>query len=442
MMPASLRRRLLLVGGTGVLLVSLLASVLLGLLVERGSEHRLDLRLEQDLLSVLAQLHSDADGQPALRAQPNDARFQRVFSGSYWQVSTAGGQVLWQSRSLWDHTLQLPATATRAAQSADQDGPLQQPLRTRSRQVSLPRSKAPLWVVVASDRSAQDAEVRQFRWYAGLALLAMAAAGLAVLLSQVHIGLRPLRTLATRTEQVRLGQAERIGSDGLSSEIAPLAQQLDALLDHHQRMVSRARSSAQDLAHALKTPLSVLAAEAEGEGLHWRQTVREQGQRMQASITRYLASGLATDARQRTDVRPVAMALCRLMATVHGERAMAFDASAVPAGLRFAGDAADLEEMLGNLLDNAGKWAHRQVWVDATASAEGWLQLQVRDDGPGLPGHQLQSVLARGVRLDERDSSSGLGLAIVGDIVHSYGGSLQLHNLDPGLCARLLLPAG
>jgi len=269
----------------------------------------------------------------------------------------------------------------------------------------------------------------------------LVAVWLAVLASQVQFGLRPLRRLAHQLERVRRGQAQRIDTDGLGSEIVPLGEELNALLEHQQRMVARARTSAEDLAHALKTPLSVLAAETDSAGTDWRTTVREQGTRMQASVDRYLAVGLAADHRQRTGVAPVAQALCGLMARVHGERGVVFGAEGIDEALQFAGARADLEEMLGNLLDNAGKWARQRVLISA-ANDEGQLRIDVRDDGPGLAAEALAQVTQRGVRLDEREGSSGLGLAIVGDIAASYGGRLVLENAEPGLRATVWLPVG
>nr|WP_216655011.1 HAMP domain-containing sensor histidine kinase [Stenotrophomonas maltophilia] len=432
----SLRRRLLLAGGVGLLLVSLLASALLGELFKRSARDRLDHELQQDMLTLLAQAEMDADGQLRLRQEPNDARFQRVFSGAYWQITGADGRVLLQSRSLWDETLPAPVAGTATRNLA---GPLQQSLRARVQQVRLPRASEPFVAVVATDRSTLDADVAAFRNRTAIALGVLVAAWLAVLASQVHFGLRPLHRLGAQLERVRRGDVLRIDTQELGAEVAPLGEELNALLDHQQRMVARARTSAQDLAHALKTPLSVLATEADGDGADWRATVREQSARMQASVDRYLAAGLAADHRQRTDVAAVAQAMCRLMARVHGERGIAFTAAGIDPTLQFAGASADLEEMLGNLLDNAGRWAQQQVTVEAETS-EGQLRIEVRDDGPGLAADALERVTQRGVRLDERVGSSGLGLAIVGDIAASYGGRLALENVQPGLRATVWLP--
>jgi signal transduction histidine kinase len=153
-----------------------------------------------------------------------------------------------------------------------------------------------------------------------------------------------------------------------------------------------------------------------------------------------LAVGVAADHQQRTPVAPVVAALCRLMQRVHGEREVVFDCDADGVGV-FAGAREDLEEMLGNLLDNAGKWAARRVEVKV-AQAGNHIQIEVNDDGSGLPEDDLERVLGRGVRLDERAAGSGLGLAIVADIAESYGGGLALRNRTPGLQATLTLPAG
>ncbi|HEL3816896.1 TPA: sensor histidine kinase [Stenotrophomonas maltophilia] len=431
----SLRRRLLLVAGIGLVLVSVLASVLLGELFKRSARDRLDHELQQDMLTLLAQAEVDPEGQLRLRQEPNDARFQRVFSGAYWQIADQQGKMLLQSRSLWDQT--LAATADGPTQR-NLPGPMQQSLRARVQQVRLPRAAQAYVAVVANDRSTLDADVAAFRQRTAIALAVLVAAWLAVLASQVHFGLRPLRGLRQQLERIRRGEAERIDRRQLDLEIAPLADELDALLDHHQRMVARARSSAEDLAHALKTPLSVLAAETQGDGRDWRRTLHEQGARMRASIDRYLAAGLAVDHRQRSEVAPAAEALCRLMTRVHAGRGIHFRVDVAP-GLAFAGAVTDLEEMLGNLLDNAGKWARHDVRLRALAQQDR-LHIEVRDDGPGLDEAKLESVLQRGVRLDERVEGSGLGLAIAADIAASHGGSLRLSNENPGLRARLELP--
>lgn len=437
----SLRTRLLLAGGLGLVLVSALATWWLGAMYERSARTAMDQRLGSELIAVLALAEADAQGRLQLRRELFDERYQRVFSGTYWQITDTAGRPLGQSRSLWDDMLALPpGLSTGPARAYNLDGPLGTPLRALVQQVTLPRVATPLRVVVASDRSALDAQVGTFRKHTALALAALIALWFAVLVTQVHYGLRPLAELGRIAGQIRDGEDVRFPQRGLVKEVAPLAGQLNELLDHHQRRMVRARRSAEDLAHALKTPLTVLTTEAEGNGEHWRQTLRSETARMQASIDRYLAAGAGADSRQRTPVAPVLTALCGLMQRVHAARAVGFTHDAQAPGV-FAGAREDLEEMLGNLLDNAGKWASGQVRVSVQRE-NGVLRIEVADDGPGLPDDQLHSVLERGVRLDERASSSGLGLAIVADLADSYGGTLVLANAHPGLRATLTLPAG
>ncbi len=441
MTTGSLRTRLLVAGGLGLVLVSALATWWLGAMFERSARTAMDERLGNDLIAVLALAESDANGQLHWRDTLADERYRRVFSGDYWQVLDAQGRPLGQSRSLWDDALAAPtAPHPGPAQAFDASGPLKQSLRVLAQQVTLPRAAAPVIMMVATDRSPLDAQVASFRQRTALALAVLIALWFGVLVTQVHYGLRPLAELGRIAGQVRNGENVRFPQQGLVKEVAPLAGQLNALLDHHQRMVVRARRSAEDLAHALKTPLTVLTTEAEGDGSHWRQTLRSESARMQASIDRYLAAGLGADSQQRTPVAPVVSALCGLMQRVHAARELRFTCDNNDASV-FAGAREDLEEMLGNLLDNAGKWAAQAVRVEV-APLQGQLRITVSDDGPGLPAEQLERVLERGVRLDERASGSGLGLAIVADIAESYGGALVLANGAPGLRATLTLPAG
>lgn len=434
----SLRQRLLLAGTLGVLLVSAVATWLLGNSFESAALATLDRRLQDDFLAVLAHAESDPDGNLQMRPS-SDQRYARIFSGSYWQVATVDGRVLHQSHSIWDQSLALPAALGSGTPVAyDLQGPMDQPLRGLARQVALPRSKQPVIFAVALDRSHLHNDAREFRQHAAVALGVLTALWLAVLAAQVGFGLRPLNQLRDTATRVRQGEDARFAVDGLPMEVAPLANDLNALLDHQARMVARARSSAEDLAHALKTPLAVLAAEVQGSGEQWRSSVASQVQRMRASVERYLAVGVAVDSRQRCTVQPVAAALARAMQRMHGPQGRYFDVSGCGTEV-FAGAREDLEEMLGNLMDNAGRWASQRVQVSSRV-VDGSLLLCVCDDGPGLPSAELSRVLQRGVRLDQRDSSSGLGLAIVCDIAESYGGSLCLENADPGLRALLRLP--
>jgi signal transduction histidine kinase len=435
----SLRGRLLLASGAGIAVASLAAAWLLGAVFERAAMGAFERRLADDLVTVIGVVARDGGGGVRLRREPADGRYTRVFSGHYWQVGV--GEAALRSRSLWDFEPPRPAATDAAAVTfSDLEGPQGQRLRSASRDIRLPGLGAPVRVWVASDQAILRAEVDEFRWLAGVSFAVLAAALILAAAAQVRYGLRPLRGIADTLASVRRGDSRRLDRDGLPTEVQPLAEHINELLDHHERMVNRARTAAQDLAHALKTPLAVLDAESQAAGVSLPGTVRDQVARMRGVVDRHLVTGAPADTRQSTVLASVLGNLMALMASAHRERALVMvDRS--PPGLLFRGAGDDLEEMLGNLLDNACKWARSSVQVDA-GMISGRLWIEVRDDGPGLPEAQRGTVLGRGVRMDERVPGSGLGLAIVHDIAASYGGTLVLADApEGGLSARLELPA-
>ena len=433
----SLRLRLLLAGALGVVVAATLGAWLLGSAVDRVLSRDFDRRLDERLASLVGLLDRGPDGATRMRREPVDEGYAQVYSGIYWQVGS--GDAALRSRSLWDAELAQPAAPGGALERVEAPGPRGQRLRIAAQSVRLPGSDARVPVRVAIDLAPLQAEVDAFRWYAGAAIAALALVLIALLLVQVGYGLRPLARLREALARVQRGEQDRLGLERLPAEIEPLGREIDGLLDEHERRVARARQTVQDLAHSLKTPLAVLAAEAERPGARIAAVVAEQAAKLQALVERRLAPALAHDARARTAVAPVVDALLALMRRAHAERRLALGFEGA-AGLAFAGSREDLEEMLGNLLDNACKWARARVDVLARM-ADGQLCLEVDDDGPGLDAGQAARALERGVRLDEHVPGSGLGLAIVLGIAQSYGGALVLaRGATGGLKAELRLP--
>lgn len=435
----SLRLRLFLVGLAGVAVAAVLLSLWLGQAFRDASQRTFDRELQDELHTLLVAVESDEKGQLFLQAEPEDQHYALPLSGHYWWV--LAGEQRFQSRSVWDARLDLPKPAKPGpARVLEMPGPRDTPLRGMVQAVAFEGIPAPVVVVVAADRTLLDAEAAQFRWLAGGAVALVTVCLLLLLAVQMVFALRPLHRLADTADRVRRGTTERFPEEGLPSEVAPLARHLNELLEHHDRSVRRARTAAQDLAHALKTPLSVLALEAARPGGQMQDVVAREVARMRASVDRHLGRGVALDQRGRTPVAPVVEALLALMQRVHEARGLRFEMQP-GGGPVFAGGREDLEEMLGNLLDNAGKWARTCVQVSWGADGEA-LWLEVRDDGPGLSDADREQALARGVRMDERQPGSGLGLAIVRDLAEGYGGSLVLGSVTPtGLNARLELPA-
>lgn len=434
----SLRLRLILAGCAGVAAVALAAAWLLGAALERAALRALDRRLAEDLDGLIGQVEATATGTLTLRREPTSEPYERVFSGWYWQVEGAHDRL--QSRSLWDTRIAIVGGIERSYGHAE--GPRAQRVRTLAQDVRLPGIDAPVRFAVAAELAEVDAEVHDFRRFTAFAVALLSAGLLVLLLWQVGYGLRPLAGLEATLRRVQRGEQARFDATSMPTEVIPLALQINDLLDEHARRVQRARHTAQDLAHALKTPLAVLAAEAQRPGPHLPRVVEEQARRMRAVVDKRLSGGLETDPRERTPVREVVDALCRYMQAAHRERVLSIS-HGVPPDLRFAGARDDLEEMLGNLLDNACKWANAAVTVRAWQRAD-VLHLVVEDDGPGMDAQARARAGRRGVRLDQQVPGSGLGLAIVGDIAASHGGELSLEPIPgaTGLRACLSLPCG
>ncbi|CAN5675411.1 N/A [soil metagenome] len=274
----------------------------------------------------------------------------------------------------------------------------------------------------------------------------IAVACLAAGLWQVRRGLAPVNRLREKLAEVHAGRTRRV--DGAyPAEIQPLVDDLNALLQHQERTVQRAVSKAGDLAHGLKTPLAVLAQEGERMELAGHAqlgaSISQQVERMRRQIDRPLAHARAaasgTTPGARCDVRDSAEALARTLERLHAGRAIAIGVE-VPAHHAVRAQREDLDEMLGNLLDNACTWANRRVIISSHHDGAAVL-MTVDDDGPGLLASQRESVLQRGVRADEAAPGSGLGLAIVRDLAELYGGSISLDASGlGGLRASLRLP--
>lgn len=268
-------------------------------------------------------------------------------------------------------------------------------------------------------------------------------------LAQVRRGLSPVTSLRTRLVAVREGRHQRLEGE-YPSEIATLVADLNALLDQRDQTVARARAKAGDLAHGLKTPLAVLTQEAEGAATDGHSglasTIQQQVDRMRRQVDHHLAQARA-DASARSSssplvqVRPSADALVRTLRRLHADRGLHIVVD-VPSELQVRVHREDLDELLGNLLDNAWKWARTRVRISA-ARRNGHVVVHVEDDGAGLPASMRAAVLGRGIRADEAAPGSGLGLSIVRDLAEAYGGSVTLDaSTMGGLRASLTLPEG
>jgi signal transduction histidine kinase len=414
-------------------------SALFGNAVERNFDAHLGVLLE----GLVASSELNANGGLELRLQLGEPRFEQPLSGWYWQIADHG-RILRRSSSLWD--AQLPVSLAPGELMAAQDvaGPEGQPLRLLVRAISLPGAGAPLLYAVAGDRREIQLDRQSFDRLLSLALGILFVGVIGAVLVQVRFGLEPLRRLGRALGAIRAGATARLQGD-FPAEIEPLATELNALLEHNEALVERARTHVGNLAHGLKTPLSVLTNEARRSHGPLAELVGRQVALMRRQIDHHLARARAIATGSilgaRTDVLPVLRDLERTLARIYADKALAIEL-ACPSELAFRGARQDLEEMLGNLLDNACKWAAANVTVRAEAAAEQGLQIAVEDDGPGLPAERRAEVLERGRRLDEQMPGTGLGLAIAADLAQLYGGRLVLEAAAAGgLRALLILPA-
>ncbi|WP_395699885.1 ATP-binding protein [Aquabacterium sp.] len=447
--PRSLRWRLLWATLSGAALTMLLAGWLLARVFDEQVQRQFTTLLSAQLDQVLARVEPGSGGEPTLDpARLSDPRWLQPYSGLYWQVDERrnGGwrRAVLRSRSLWDAELLAPADAL-----ADGElhvhavpGPGGSRLRLVERQIRVEGSAG--WrVMVAADLRETEAAAGRFHrvLFAALALLLVLL--LAAAAAQVLLGLAPLRTLQQALAALRQGRAPRL-IGRFPSEVQPLVDDFNSVLDSQAGTVERARTAAGNLAHALKTPLAALLQAADGAArrpdalAELPAQVQDQVARARRQIDWHLARARAAAAHAqpglRTPLAPVVDGLVRVMSRVHAERGLQWQVVPIDPALAFAGEGEDLHEMVGNLLDNAGKWARQRVSVEAArlaAAGAPVLRIRIDDDGPGIAAERRLQALTRGARLDESVPGSGLGLAIVHELAGLYGGQLTLGD-SPG----------
>ncbi len=420
----SIQRRLS-IGLAGVLLVVGLALAQGSLwLFDSGLRRFLQDGLKDETESLLIALVRGQQGVQLdeLRLDP---AFQRPFSGHYFRIDFAGRT--WRSRSLWDLDLQQPAAPGLQAELGD--GPSGQHLLVY--RADYQRFGQQFVISVAQDYTPILHNFRRLQWL-GLAL--GGGALLLILLAQrytVRSALRPLERVRQQIAQLQQGRRSELDS-AVPMELEPLVTQINRLLAHTEDRLKRSRNALGNLGHALKTPLAVLVSLANREELQahaeLRSSLREQLEQIEQRLARELGR-----ARLAGEVLPGAHfdcaaelpALFATLGMIHN-RGLQLDWQAAP-GLSLPWDREDLLELLGNLLDNACKWADERVQLHVTAEADGYC-LCIDDDGPGIAVERREEVLGRGTRLDEQVAGHGLGLGIVRDMVEAWSGRLSLED--------------
>ena len=450
----SLAFRLFAGAAAWALALLLVGAIALSTLYQRSVIRTLDDRLTSIVGALVAAAETDESGAVALARRPSDPAYGRVFSGRYWQIVDAGqsgeDSILIVSRSLWDETLAASQDLRDQAEAAPGQivtgrakGPAGEPLRVVAQAVLLPDREGVVIMMAGEDRRPADRDVRNFAITSAVLLLGFAAAIAAGVFFQVRIGLAPVLRMRNSVADVREGRSERVDGQ-FPVELQPLADELNAMLDHSRELVERSRTHVGNLAHALKTPIAVLTNEAREAGGGFGDLVGRQTAIMAEQVDHHLrrarAAAHAKAIGARTEVEPTVGDLARTLNKIYARRGVSIETRLEP-DLYFRGERQDLEEMVGNLMDNACKWAASRVMVSAQQGAERNLELLIEDDGPGLDEAGCEAALQRGVRLDEQAPGSGLGLAIVSDLAKTYGGGVVLSRSTlGGLCVRLTLP--
>jgi signal transduction histidine kinase len=404
-------------------------------------------------------LSADSDGTLRLAGTADGPPFDRRRRGWYWQI--AGPKNVLRSRSLDGATLDPPDVSGRPLPPAppppppgddrplqgerpvpaDGDGPDQQPLHYRIKDVSMSGVRAT--IVASAPRAAVIGPLREAMTTLAISLAVLAAALVLAMLLQVRLGLRPLERLRLSVADVRAGRRDKVPA-GQPREVQPLADELNALLDQNAANLERARRHVANLAHGLKTPLATLAValpQSADKSDDLRDLVILMERRIRHHLGRARAAALAGPVRTRTVLGPRIADLSHILAKVNADKRVDFIA-AVPDGFAVACEQQDVDEMLGNILENAFRWARTKVEVRVRGEGR-QAAVSIEDDGPGLDPDQMSQAMRAGERLDESSPGFGFGLSITRELAELYGGSLLLERSTlGGLRALLRLPGG
>ncbi|MBB4616834.1 signal transduction histidine kinase [Sphingomonas abaci] len=438
----SLSRRMILIAAAWITLLLAGGGFALDRVLASAVTRNFDDQLEYVLTALIVSAEIDPIGEVQFSREAADQRFLEPYSGLYWQVSGQGREPF-PSRSLWDRRLAYGAPhQDRGVHAYDSSQFGQEKLRIVERDVQLPGSKVRWRFQVAQSRDGLDAQIAALRRTLVRSFLLLAL-GLIVLAGlQTVYGLLPLRRLRMEIVRMRSGQSSRVGG-ALPDEVAPLVEELNALVEHNERQAEEARRHAGNLAHALKTPLTVIMNAATAQADDLAETVIREARTMRRQVDHHLARARAVgrrgSAHSRAEVWPSLQSVERAVARLY--RHVRIDVAG-PKDLQVHVERQDLDEMLGNLIENAAKYGGGSVFVTVAAEA-GFVEILVEDDGMGIPADDRVRIFDRGVRLDTGKPGTGLGLAIVRDVAEIYGGTVALEESEDlgGLLVRLRLPA-
>ncbi len=439
----SLTRRMIVVAAFWITALLLMGGFALDRVLSASIVQNFDDQLKYVLNAMIAASEIGPDGEVRFNRPPADQRFIEPYSGVYFQVSGQGADTF-PSRSLWDRRLQVQDhhqdVNVHTYDSDEFDG---EPLRISERDVILPGSKVRWRFQVAQSREMIDTQIKQLRSTLFWSFFALGIGLLILAALQTFYGLWPLRRVRQDVAAIRSGAKTRITED-FPNEVRPLTDEINQLLAHSEEQAEEARRHAGNLAHALKTPLTVITNAATANAPDLAETVCREAIVMRRQVDHHLARARAIGRRASAHARAtvweslesVQRAVDRLY-----EKVTVDIAGDKKAQVRV--ERQDLDEMLGNLVENAAKYGGGRVFVTVEPQ-DGMIDILVEDDGKGIPQQQREAIFQRGARLDTDKPGTGLGLAIVRDVAEIYGGKITLEESEDlgGLLARLSLPAG
>jgi len=440
----SLTLRMIALAAAWIVPLLVLGGIALDGVLARAIRRNFDDQLNYAATALIATAEVGPNGEARSSRQLSDQRFLEQYSGLYWQVSVAGAEPF-RSRSLWDRALPWKAHGDCSAGCYyNSESFRDEPLRVIERDAVLPGAKNLFHFQVAQVSHDLDEQVNVLRatlWWS-LSLLGVGLLTLAAL--QSTYGLSPLRKVSRAIATIRSGAATRVPQT-FPPEISPMVAELNHLLDDNAAQAEAARLHAGNLAHALKTPMSVLLGAAHENAPDLAALVVSQTAIMQRHVDHQLAraraSGRRTASTARAAVWPALEGLARTLTRIYAGRKVVIDVDGVRDAV-FRGERQDLEEMLGNLLDNAAVYGGGRVFVTVSRGPK-VVVIAIEDDGPGIPQPSREALFERGARLDTGQPGTGLGLAIVRDVAEIYGGTVTLGDSEDlgGLCVALTLPA-
>ncbi len=449
--PGSLAFRVVVITTVLVAAAVIAIATLVSALYRDAAEQNFDRVLSAHLFNLIGAVDADAQGRLAGAPELGDTRFTIPQSGWYWSVEPVTGLAGNALRSFsMTGPVEAPQSETvpfdpgfrRAYRIDGLDG---EELRVLESEFALGDSTRIARFRVMGNHSELMAEINAFRNRLFLYLGLFGLVTIVINTAAILFGLRPLARVREALERVRTGKAEKLEGT-FATEITPLADEVNALIESNRNVLDRYRTQVGNLAHSLKTPLAVLSNEANTMGGAKGKLIGEQTSRMLVQVQHYLQRARIAAQRDsvvfRTPVTPLLQRMVRVIAKLNKHLDVTFDAPGQE--VIFSGEAEDLEEIAGNLLENAAKWAKSQVRVAVTREPGGkrpMFRLTIEDDGPGIPDGKRDEALKRGVRLDETKPGTGLGLSIVADMTEEYGGAIALApGPKGGLSATVLLP--